>query len=154
MLEKHELISHLLREFPQFRSRREQDASNAAGPYHDVSLFVRFLTDELYEKKNFAQVQAVFEEMEHFLKEGTSEARELVALGFLETLWTVASWKPYGSDVFLHFLYPASRSVWDKLEAAWNRHFDGCGVLESEILIWRLVRHSLTCSKIIPHQVH
>ena len=154
MLQKQELISHLLREFPQFRMRLAECPSDAAGPYRDISLFVRFLTDELYEREKFEQVQAVFQEIELFLKEGTSEVRELIALGFLETLWTVASWKPYGRDAFLHFLYPESRFVWAKLDAAGNRHFDGCGVLESEVLIWRLVRQSLSGSNIIPQQVH
>jgi len=147
MLEKHQLISHLLREFPQFRTRWDQHpkrSAHDAGGYLDLSLFVRFLTDELYEEEDYKRVNAAFDQMEQFLKNGTAEVRELVALGFLETLRTEASWKPYGSDVFIQFLPPESRRVWAKLDAAWDVTLDDCGVLEGEVLISRVARQSIS----------
>ena len=153
MLEKCQLIPHLLHEFPQFESSAhavckssEQDARR----YPDLALFVRFLTDELYEKENYQQVRAAFEQMEEFLRNGTAEVHELVALGFLEPLRAVASWKPYGSDAFIRFLPPESRRVWAKLDAVWNLNLDDCSVLEKEVLIWRVIRQNLSHSSAIP----
>jgi len=151
-MEKHQLISHLLLEFPEFRSRCAENSERLghdAGPYTDLSLFVDFLTDELYEKGNYKQVKTVFEQMEEFLRDGSGEVRELVARGFLETLRTVASWKPYGSDAFLQFLYPESRRVWLRLDAAWNLNLDDYGVLEKEVLVWRVVQQSLSYPNLI-----
>jgi len=146
MLEKHQIVPRLLSEFPGFRARRDECETNLGRDleiYRDILLFVRFLTDDLYEKQNNKQVLAAFEKMEEFLREGNSEVRALVTFGFFETLRIVAGWKPYGSDAFLHFLYPESRRVWTKLDAAWNLDLDDCGVLEREIVIWRLARQSL-----------
>jgi hypothetical protein len=146
MLEKHQLFPQLLREFPQFQSFCDAHSKRSgldAGPYLAMSLFVRFLTDELYEKGNYKQVHAAFEQMERFLRGGTPEVQELVARGFLENLRSVASWKPYGSDVFIQFLHGQSRQVWAKLDAAWDLNLDDCGVLEEEVVIWRVVRTSL-----------
>jgi len=153
MLEKRQLISHLLHEFPQFGNRADTGAKKSgdeAKPFLDLALFVRFLTDELYEKENYQQVRAAFEQMEEFLRSGTAEVRELVALGFLETLRAAACWKPYGSDAFIQFLPPESRRVWAILDAAWNLNLDDCSVLEREVLIWRVVRQSLRHSSDIP----
>lgn len=147
MLEMQQLIPHLLREFPQFRSRWDAHTKRSgydAGPYADMSIFVHFLTDELYEEGKYKQVHTAFERIEQFLKDGTAGVRELVALGFLETLRTVASWKPYGSDAFVPFLHPESKRVWAKLDTAWDLNLDDCGVLEGEVLISRVVRQSLS----------
>src|SRR5271168_3870337 len=98
MLEKRQLISQVLHEFPQFRKRADTGSRRSgddAKAYLDLALFVRFLTDDLYEKENYQQVRAAFEQMEEFLRSGTAEVREWVALGFLETLRAAASWKPY-----------------------------------------------------------
>jgi len=153
MMEKRQLISNLLHEFPQMGKRWEADSGRLehdANLYLDISLFVHFLMDELYEKEKYQQVRAAFEQMEQFLRNGTTEVRELVALGFLETLRTVASWKPYGTDAFLQFLLPESRRVWAKLDAVWKVNLDDCSVLEREVLIWRVVRQSLSRSSTIP----
>jgi hypothetical protein len=152
MLEEHQLISHLLCEFPQFRSRWDEDPerSGVARPYLDMSRFVRFLTDELYEKEDYKQVHSAFERMEQFLRDGTAGVRELVVVGFLETLRNVASWKPYGGDVFVRFLRPESNRFWTKLDAVGNLNLEDCSVLEAEVLIWRIVRHSLSHSTTIP----
>ncbi len=52
--------------------------------------FAHFVTDELYEQGNYERVHAAFDQMEEFLRDGSPEVRELVALGFLETLHDVA----------------------------------------------------------------
>jgi hypothetical protein len=142
MLEKQHAISHLLREFPQFRSRWEQDRKNWQCEF-DMSSFVRFVIDDLYEKGHFQQVRAAFELIELFLTDGSDEVRELAALGFLEALQTAASWKPYGGDAWVRFLRPESRDVWNKLDLVSELNLDDCGVLEGEVLIWRVVRQSL-----------
>jgi hypothetical protein len=146
MLEKQHVISRLLREFPQFRSRWEQDCNQGrrdAGQYLDMSSFVHFVIDDLYEKGLYQQVRAAFGLIELFLTDGTAEVRELAALGFLESLQTAASWKPYGSDAFGRFLRPESRDVWDKLDMVSELNLDDCGVLEGEVLAWRVLRQSL-----------
>lgn len=79
MLEKRQLISNLLNEFPQLGRRWEADSKRLghdANLYLDISLFVHFLMDELYEKEKYQQVRAAFEQMEQFLRNGTTEVRE------------------------------------------------------------------------------
>jgi hypothetical protein len=98
---------------------------------------------ELYEKRDHAAVQLVFDEIEGFLI-GGSELREWVALEFLEPMRELASWKPYGSDVFLRFLGPECRRIWERLDWVSELNVNDCGFLEAEVLIWRVIRERLS----------
>ncbi len=149
-MEKQQLMSRPLREFPQFQSRRHEHSKQwqqDAGPCLDMSAFAHFVTDQLYEQGNYQRVHAAFDQMEEFLRDGSQEVRELVALGFLETLHDVASAKPYGSEAFVRFLGPRTRHVWAGLDAIWRisirLDLADRSVLEAEVLAWRILRQSL-----------
>jgi len=150
LVEKQQLMSRPLCEFPQFQSRCpehskqwQQDAATCL----DMPAFAYFVTDELYEQGSYARVHAAFDQMEEFLRDGSQEVRDLVALGFLETLHDVASAKPYGSEAFVRFFGPQTRHVWAVLDAIWRTSLRldmaGRSVLEAEVLAWRILRQSL-----------
>lgn len=150
MLEKQQVMSDLLREFPQFHGRMEEhlrrwgrDEAQCFG----MPVFAHFVIDELYEPDNYERVHAAFGQMEKFLRDGSQEVRELIGLGFLETLHNVASWKSYGSEAFVRFLGPETGRVWAELEALWRASvrldLSERTTLEAEVLIWRMIRQSL-----------
>jgi len=150
LVEKQQLMSRPLREFPQFQSRCHEHSKQwqqDAGPCLDMPAFAHFVTDELYEQGNYQRVHAAFDQMEEFLRDGSQEVRDLVALGFLETLHDVASAKPYGSEAFVRFLGPRTRHVWAGLDAIWRisirLDLADRSVLEAEVLAWRILRQSL-----------
>ena len=146
MLDAHYVISRLLCEFPQFRTWRKEHSKwmgDESGLLANLALFARFSMEELYEEKNFEQLDSAFAEMERLLTHGTEEVRQLVAHGFLEGLRSLVAWKPYGSDLLIDRLRPESRRIWDVFEAASGLNLDDCGVLEREVISWRIVRQNL-----------
>ena len=64
-------------------------------------------------------MQRAFDLMEHWLKNGHVNVRELVVVGFLEDLQNLASQQPFGKEAFIPFLGPKSREAWDDLERFW-----------------------------------
>lgn len=119
-----QIMPELLRDFPEFRARWDEHLKwwngEEAGLYNDMSAFVQFVIEDLYEKEKLDRVTFAFEKMEEFLKEGDEEAQTLIDYGFFETLQCVASWRPYGKDAFLPFLGPLSRAVWEELNEIWG----------------------------------
>ena len=61
----------------------------------------------------------MFQLREQLLAGSTQEARNLIGLGFFETLQNVASFKPYGNKAFEQFLGPTSRQIWKEIERMW-----------------------------------
>ncbi len=108
MLEKQQVISDLRREFPQFLSRLGRWEDDQTQRF-SMPVFAHFVIDQLYEHDNDERVRAAFAQMEKFLRDGSQEVRNLVGLGFLETLHNLASWKSYGSEAFVRFLGPETR---------------------------------------------
>jgi hypothetical protein len=47
------------------------------------------------------------------------ENRNLIGLGFFETLQNVASWRPGGNKVYEQFLGPISKQIWSELQRMW-----------------------------------
>jgi hypothetical protein len=146
MLEKQQVKIDLLREFPQFLSHLGRGEDEQARCF-SMPVFAQFVLDELYETDNHERVRSAFGQMEKFLREGTQEVREFVGLGFLGTLHNLASWKSYGSEVFVRFLGLETRRIWEELEAVWRSSvrldLSERTTLEAEVLLWRIVQRSL-----------
>jgi hypothetical protein len=146
MLEKQQVTSDLLREFPQFLSHAKWTEDDPTRCF-SMPVFARFVIDELYEPANYERVHAACGQMEIFIRDGSQEVRDLVIREFLGTLHNLASWKSCGSEAFVRFLGPEARRIWAELEAVWRASvrldLSDRTTLEAEVLLWRIFRQSL-----------
>jgi hypothetical protein len=81
--------------------------------------FVYFVVEDLYEKGKISETRRAFEVLENFVANGEQEVRDLIGLGFFETLQCVASRRYYGSKVFEQFLGSSSLQVWREIQRLW-----------------------------------
>jgi hypothetical protein len=132
------LISDLVKLFPSFASRWEEHVAESgggpAGPYVDMGEFVQSVVKDLYEKGALSEVRRVFEHMENFLTQNDNETKNLIALGFFETLQCIASHRPYGNRAFEPFLDPISRKFWEELRVVWHGKSSLMDVIRAERL--------------------
>jgi len=116
-------ISRLLDAFPDFSERWKKHIAswggNPAGSYNDMDEFVQFVLEDLYEKGNRDETLRVFQLLEKLFAEGDQETRDLIGLGFFESLRNVASHRPYGNKLFEEFLGPMSLQAWREIERMW-----------------------------------
>lgn len=119
-----EVMLRLVADFPAFRPRWEKHLESwkgePAGNYNDIAEFVHFVVQDLYPSGNTESLQHVFDLMEHWLVNGNENLRGLIAIGFLETVQTQASWQPFGSEAFIPFLGPHCRQAWNEIERTWS----------------------------------
>ena len=116
-------IRTLVNAFPQFSSHwREHIAywgGAPAGSYNDMSQFVHFVVEDLYEKEMTSEVARVFDLLESLLAGADEETTNLIGLGFFETLQNFASWRPYGNKIFEPFMGSRSMEIWLYLRKIW-----------------------------------
>jgi len=109
--------------FPDFSMRWREHiarwAGERAGSYVDMAEFVHFVVEDLYERGRFEETRRAFECLEKLFVEGDQETRDLVGLGFFETLQNFASWRPCGNAVFEQFLGPMSEQAWIEIKRQW-----------------------------------
>src|SRR5262245_19029597 len=116
-------MSILVKSFPAF-SKRWKDhlaywAGEPAGSYIDMAEFVHFLVEDLYEAGQHDEVRRAFGVLEELLEVEDANARDLIVLGFFETLQNFASWRPYGNKVFEEFLGQKSAQAWREIQRVW-----------------------------------
>ena len=113
----------LVEAFPSFGGRwREHIAwwgGEPAGTYLDIAEFVHYVVEDLYEKSRFDEIRRAFSLLEKLFADGDQDTRNLIGLGFLETLQNFASWRPYGNTVFEEFLGPMSKQCWREIQQMW-----------------------------------
>ena len=118
-----EVMPRLIAEFPGFRPRWEKHLEvwqgEPAGSYNDIAEFAHFVVQDLYPDGYTADLQRAFALMEHWLVNGNRNLRELIAIGFLEDVQNVASWRAFGKEAFVPFLGPQCRKAWDEIEKTW-----------------------------------
>lgn len=105
---------------PRWRKHLEYWQGEPAGQFNDMAEFVHFVVEDLYERGNLDEMQRVFGCLETLLAEGGQETRDLIGLGFFETLQNFASWRPYGNTVFEPFFGPMSKQVWKEIGRTWH----------------------------------
>jgi len=113
----------LVEAFPTFADRwREHLAwwgGEPAGAYNDMAQFVHFVVEDLYEKGKLDEIRRAFESLEKLFADGDQDTRNLIGLGFFETLQNFASWRSYGNTVFEEFLGPMSKQCWREIQQMW-----------------------------------
>jgi len=116
-------LSALRQAFPDFGERWKKHVvswgGNSAGPYNDMGEFVHFVIEDLYEKGKLDETRRVFQLLEKLLVEADQETRDLIGLGFFETLQNVASHRPHGNKVYEQYFGPLSKKVWSELQKMW-----------------------------------
>jgi len=117
------VISALRRAFPDFGDRWKKHIAfwggNPAGSYNDMAEFVHFVVEDVYEKGNLIEARRVFQLLEELLVETDQGTRDLIGLGFFETLQNVASHRSQGNKVYEQFFGPMSKRVWSELQRMW-----------------------------------
>lgn len=135
MLKQDQIIPFLLERCPEFAHIWEEHAKGEmadVGIYTDVAEFVHFLVDQ-FERGNLDLMPRAFKAVEDLFDEGDSEVQQVAALGILETLQCVASWKPFGKGAFVPFLGPKSQKEWDQLVEIWRGKSSLMDVIRAEI---------------------
>jgi hypothetical protein len=94
--------------------------------------FVHFVIEDLYERANLDEMRRVFDCLESLFAEGSQETRDLIGLGFFETLQNVASWRPYGNTVFEPFFGSMSKQVWKDIGRIWQGKSSLMDVIRAE----------------------
>ncbi|MGC2333155.1 MAG: hypothetical protein WA581_17005 [Candidatus Acidiferrales bacterium] len=117
-------ISTLRQAFPDFSDRWKKHITfwggNPPGSYNDMAEFVHFVVEDVYEKGKLDETRRIFQLLEELLVEADQESRNLIGLGFFETLQNVASWRPHGNKVYEQFFGPMSKQVWSELRTMWT----------------------------------
>jgi len=130
------VISALRQAFPDFRDRWKKHIAwwggNPAGSYNDMAEFVHFVVEDLYEKGNLDGTRRVFQLLEKLLVEADQETRNLIGLGFFETLQTFASHRLQGNKVYEQFFGPISKTVWSELQRMWEGKSNLMDVIRAE----------------------
>jgi len=129
-------VSKLREAFPKFSDRWRKYVAGcggvSAGPYIDISEFVTFVMEDLYEHGDLAEVRRFFQLLEKLLVEAPQAGKDLIGWGFFETLQCVASHRGYGNKVFEEFLGPMSQQIWREIQRAWSGQSSLADVIRAE----------------------
>ena len=110
--------------FPAFairwRDHLEYWGGRKAGAYMDMAEFVHFVVDDLFDNGKLDEVGEVFQYLERQLTCCEQDVRDLIGIGFFETLQNVASHRPSGYRVFERFLGTVSCQIWREIERIWE----------------------------------
>jgi hypothetical protein len=117
---------------PRWRTHLEYWQGEPAGQYNDMAEFVHFVVEDLYERANLDEMHQAFDCLETLFAEGGQETRDLIGLGFFETLQNFASWRPYGNEVFEPFFGPISKQVWKEIRLTWRGKSSLMDVIRAE----------------------
>ena len=117
------LCEHFVLLCPEFKARWDEHLAywqgQERGDYIDIAEFSRFLV-ECYAQNKTERFPVIFDEVEQLLTQGNAKVKELVSIGLLEDIQTIASNHDFGSAVFARWLGKTSRQVWDEIEVAWE----------------------------------
>ncbi len=89
------------------------------GSYNDIAVFVHHTVD-CYEQNDQSSLNNIFSLVEKLILDGAQEIRNLMIIGFLETLQNFASHRDYGYKVFEVYLGLESQKAWRQLEILWE----------------------------------
>ena len=129
-------MASLLEAFPRFANRWEKYVESwggqAQGSYMDMAEFVHFVVEDLYEKGNLDETKRAFQYLEQLLTGANQNTRDLIGLGFFETLQNVASWRLGGNKVYEQFLGSISKQIWTELQVVWQGKSSLMDVIRAE----------------------
>ena len=107
---------------PHWENHLEEWGTENPLYYNVMAEFATFLID-CYKSGSNEFFPAVFEQVEHLLREGSPEVQNIVKYGLLEDMQTVASHYPLGMDVFRQWLGPQALEAWEEIDTMFKRLF-------------------------------
>ncbi len=130
------IMKTLIESFPAFSHRWRKHVAwwggGPAGDYINMSEFVHFVVEDLYEGGQREEVARAFRLLEDLVPTTDEEELNIIALGFFETLQNFASWRPYGNRVFEEFMGPESAAIGRRLGRIWAGKSSLMDVLRDE----------------------
>lgn len=135
------VISDFRRAFPDFLQRWRTYVANeggeTCGAYIDMGEVVTFVVEDVYERGDLDETRRIFQFFEQQLSGADEETRNLIGLGFFETLQCVASWRPGGNHAYEQFLGSISTEIWAQLQRLWAGKNSLADVIRAERVMKR-----------------
>jgi hypothetical protein len=132
------VLSNLARAFPDFSGRWKKHiafwGASSCHLYLGMAEFVHFVVEDLFEKGNLDETRRVFQVLEQQLVGADQETRDLIGLGFFETLQNFASWRQGGNQVYEQFFGTISREIWSELQRMWAGKSSLMDVIRAEAM--------------------
>jgi len=88
------------------------------GDYNAMLEFASYLVEQ-YQVGDTSCFAAVFAKVEHCAQSGDWEVLNLISVGLFENIQNLSSHRPIGQAVFLRWLGPKSRQLWDNMNEVW-----------------------------------
>jgi len=130
------LMALLRAEFPEFEPAWQEHVAFCegapAGSYLDISVFARFIHDDLFERRQTATAERAFHLFEKTFLDGDEPTRDLIAIGFIEDLQNYSSSRNAGHARIVPLLPPVLMKVWKEIERQWAGHSSLADVIEAE----------------------
>jgi hypothetical protein len=115
----------------RWRDHCEYWAPEKAGAYNDLAELAHFVVDS-YEQGATDVVKRALNHVESELQSKDPQETELLVVGLLEDIQTIASNRPFGPHVFVPLLGAMSRQAWHEIEKAWEGKGSLMDVVRSE----------------------
>jgi hypothetical protein len=135
MIKKTEIMPLILARCPGFIPTWEKHQAfwqgKEAGIYNDLAEFATFIVDA-YGCQDTGPIAAAFATIEELLVDGDEEVRTAGAIGFLEDVRNIASWRPFGAAAFIQWLGPKSKEAWAEIEEIWRGKTSPADVIRAE----------------------
>ena len=110
---------------------REWEGETEAVPYLGAAVFSRHIVDR-YESGDTSTYSEGFDVIEQLIVEGSEDVRGLATVGILEGIQNIASWTPFGPEVFRKWLGARSKEAWDELNIVWKGKNNLADVVRAE----------------------
>jgi hypothetical protein len=135
VIKKTEIMPLILAKCPSFTPTWEEHQTfwqgEEAGIYNDLGEFATYIVDA-YARKEIEPIVGAFATIEELLADGDEEVRTAAAIGFLEDVRNIASWRPFGAAVFIQWLGPKSKEAWAEIEEMWRGKTSLADVIRAE----------------------
>ena len=129
------VIPRFLEVCPSFQQRWDEHiaywAGKPAGDYLDIAELAHHVV-ESYAAGDRSCLPAIFQLTEELLRAGHPKQKEIMSVGLLEDVQTIASHHDFGPDAFLSYLGPLSRDAWDEIARTWQGKSSLAQVVRSE----------------------
>jgi len=136
VIQKSQVVPLILARCPSFQplwaKHQEFWDGEEAGIFNDLSEFATFIVDA-YASQDTEPVVAAFGLIEELLADGDDEVRAAAAIGFLEGVRNIASWRPFGAAAFVQWLGPKSKEAWSEIEETWRGKRSLADVVRAEL---------------------
>lgn len=130
-----DLMPIILKIAPGFQQKWEKHLEHWKGEpasiYNDITEFSHYFVDS-YDKGDTSWYGAFFELVERMIVEGNDHMKELAVIGFLETIQTIASWRPHEGKVFTKWLGRKSRDSWRQIDKLWSQQGSLANIIRAE----------------------